>query len=132
MPLRNQNKSSNDPSLAAEKSRSSGKKKRVNGDSLRNELHGLIPDLSSSDGQKNGENGSLDSTSSSIPSSDDESGVFDTRFDLQGEKVRLGEFLFFCYRTFHPVEHSDDLVVFDHQDNNADVSVLYHFSIDSF
>ena len=81
MPLRNQNKSSSDPSTGADKSRSSGKKKSVNGDSLRKELHGLLPDLSSSDEQQNGENELLDSTSSSIPSSDDESGVFDTRFD---------------------------------------------------
>lgn len=80
MPLRNENKSSTDPS-STNKSRTSSKKKPSNGDSLRNELHGMIPDLSSSNGQKNVENHSLSSSSSSAPSSDDESGVFDTRFD---------------------------------------------------
>jgi len=29
---------------------------------------------------------------------------------------------FLSNRTFHPVERSDDVVVFDHDDNNADVS----------
>jgi len=81
MPLKNENKSSNEPSLT-NKSRVSSKKKPANGDSLRNELHGMIPDLSSSNERNNRENNSSSSTSSSIPSSDDESGVFDTRFDL--------------------------------------------------
>jgi hypothetical protein len=76
MSLKNENKSSNDPST----SNKSSKKKSVNGDSLRNELQGMIPDLSSSNEQQNGENNS--SSSSSTPSSDDESGVFDTRFDF--------------------------------------------------
>jgi hypothetical protein len=30
----------------------------------------------------------------------------------------------FVDRTFHPVERSDDLVVFDHEGNNGDVSVI--------
>ena len=82
MPLRNENKSLNDTSPST-KSRTSSKKKHNNGDSLRNEVHGMIPELSSpSNEQQNGENGSANSTSSSIPSSDDESGVFDTRFGL--------------------------------------------------
>ncbi|CAF0823490.1 unnamed protein product [Adineta steineri] len=104
MPLRNENKSSTDPSTT-NKSHASSKKKSANGDSLRNELRGTIPELSSSGEQQNGENNSFDSTSSSIPSSDDESGVFDTR-------------------TFHPVERSDDIVVFDHEDNDGDKSEL--------
>jgi hypothetical protein len=77
MPLKNENKSSNDPSTS-NKSHKSSKKKSVNGDSLRNELQGIIPDLSSSNEQQNAENNS----SSSTASSDDESGVFDTRFDF--------------------------------------------------
>jgi hypothetical protein len=35
----------------------------------------------------------------------------------------------FLNRTFHPVERSDDLVVFDHEDNNGDVSVLSIFRL---
>ena len=106
MPLKNENKSSTDPSLT-NKSRISSKKKRNNGDSLRNELHGMIPELSSSSNeQQNRDNQSSNSSSSSTPSSDDESGVFDTR-------------------TFHPVERSDDIIVFDHEDNNADVNILF-------
>jgi hypothetical protein len=77
MLLKNENKSSNEPSTT-NKSRTSSKKKRQNGDSLRHELHGMIPELSSSDGQNNVEG---NSSSSSTPSSDDESGVFDTRLD---------------------------------------------------
>jgi hypothetical protein len=84
MPLRNENKSSNETS-ATTKSPASSKKKPANGDSLRNELHGMIPDLSSSNDQKNRENNASSSTSSSTPSSDDESGVFDTRFDFSKE-----------------------------------------------
>ena len=98
MPLKNENRSSTEPSI--NKSRTSSKKKHQNGDSLRHELHGMIPELSSSN---DGNNVEEDSTSSSTPSSDDESGVFDTR-------------------SFHPVDRSDDLVVFDHDENNADVS----------
>ncbi len=76
MPLKNENKSSNEPSTT-NKSRTSSKKKHQNGDSLRNELHVMIPDLSSSNDQNN----AAENSSSSTPSSDDESGVFDTRFD---------------------------------------------------
>ncbi|UJR36098.1 hypothetical protein I4U23_028833 [Adineta vaga] len=110
MPLKSDNRSSNDVSTAAavtsnksHKSHMALKKKIANGDSLRNELQGTIPDLSSSNEQQNGEDSSSDTTSSSIPSSDDESGVFDTR-------------------TFHPVEQSDDIIVFDNEDNNGDKS----------
>ncbi len=121
MPLKNENKSSNESTT--NKSRTSSKKKLVNGDSLRNELHGMIPDLSSSNEHKKAENNSLSSTSSSLtPSSDDESGVFDTRFDLWKTKIFYKMSAFLLNRTFHPVERSDDLVVFDHDENNADVS----------
>jgi hypothetical protein len=75
MQLKNENKSSTEPST--NKSRTSSKKKHQNGDSLRHELHGMIPELSSSN---EGNNAEQNSTSSSTPSSDDESGVFDTRF----------------------------------------------------
>ncbi|CAF3396443.1 unnamed protein product [Rotaria sp. Silwood1] len=102
MPLKNENKSSNDPSTA-NKSSMSSKNKPVNGDSLRNPLHGMVPDFSVLKVQENQEDNSSSSTSSSIPSSDDESGVFDTR-------------------TFHPVERSDDLIVFDREENNVDKS----------
>ena len=30
----------------------------------------------------------------------------------------------FSTRTFHPVERSDDIVVFDHEDNNGNVSIM--------
>jgi hypothetical protein len=79
MPLNNETKSSTDPSSAS-KSRASHKKKPTNGDSLRNELQGMIPELSSPSSEQ--QNGGDISSSSSIPSSDDESGVFDTRFEL--------------------------------------------------
>ena len=80
MPLKNENKSSNDGSATGmRKLHLSSKKKTVNGDSLRNEIQGMIPELSSSNEQQNGDDSSSDTTSSSIPSSDDESGVFDTR-----------------------------------------------------
>ncbi|CAF0743751.1 unnamed protein product [Rotaria sordida] len=103
MSLKNQNKSSNDPSTT-NKSSISSKNKPINGDSLRYELHRMMPNVLMSKVQENQENNSLDSTSSSTPSSDDESGVFDTR-------------------TFHPVERSDDLIVFDREENNVDKSV---------
>ena len=83
MPLKNAQKSSNEHSTAT-KSPVTSKKKSQNGDSLRNELQGMIPELSSSNGQQNGNedpSSSSTSSSSSIVSSDDESGVFDTRFD---------------------------------------------------
>jgi hypothetical protein len=122
MALRDGNKSSSDPSMI-HKSRISSKKKFGNGDSLRNELHGMIPDLSSSNGPQNEENNnSSDSTSSSAPSSDDESGVFDTRFVRQKENI-FYSIIYFLNRTFHPVDRSDELVVFDHEGSNADVSV---------
>ncbi|CAF2775368.1 unnamed protein product [Rotaria sp. Silwood2] len=101
MSLKNENKSSND-SPAANKSSTPSKNKPINSDSLRNQLHVMIPDLSISKVQENQDDNSSSSTSSSTPSSDDESGVFDTR-------------------TFHPVERSDDLVVFDRDENNADM-----------
>jgi hypothetical protein len=87
MPLgKPDSKSSSDPSAAAEhKSHMSLKKKAVNGDSLRNELQGAIPELSSSNEHENGESSSSETTSSSTPSSDDESGVFDTRFAVLNE-----------------------------------------------
>lgn len=81
MPLKNAQKSSNEHSTAT-KSPATSKKKSHNGDSLRNELQGMIPELSSSNGKQNGnDDSSSSSSSSSIASSDDESGVFDTRFD---------------------------------------------------
>ena len=83
MPLQNEHKSSSEHSTT-NKSQATSKKKQPNGDSLRNELQGMIPELSSSNGQHNAHDpsssSSTSSSSSSIPSSDDESGVFDTRF----------------------------------------------------
>lgn len=95
MQLQDGNKSTSDST----KSRSSPKKKSTNGDSLRNQLHVNIPELSSSNEQDDDD----DSSSSSTPLSDDESGVFDTR-------------------SFHPVERSDDVIFFDHDEKDADKS----------
>jgi hypothetical protein len=46
-------------------------------------------------------------------------------FLIQGliyKKKIFSNISFLSNRTFHPVERSDDVVVFDHDDNNADVS----------
>lgn len=86
MPLKNESKSSSEPSKAT-KSSTPAKTKSANGDSLRNELHGMIPDIIFSNGPPNEDKNASSSSSSSSSSlsstpSDDESGVFDTRFDL--------------------------------------------------
>ena len=71
------------------------KKKPVNGDSLRHELHGMIPELSSSDEEDedddddDDENQCADSTSSSTHSSDEKDGVFDARSDMIRDIIGL-------------------------------------------
>ncbi|CAF4393029.1 unnamed protein product [Rotaria socialis] len=101
MSLPNQSKSSSG-SLPSTKSGRPRKSKSIKEDSLRNDLHGLIPDILIENGQENEDSSSSSATTSSTPS-DDESGVFDTR-------------------TFHRVERTDDMIVFEHGDNNADKS----------
>lgn len=53
------------------------RKKVNNGDSLRQQVHGMIPDLSSSNESPKDNDGDCDL--SSADSSDDEGGVFDAR-----------------------------------------------------
>lgn len=46
---------------------------------------------------------------------------------IQGLINKNKHILFNCflgYRTFHPVERSDDIVVFDHDENNVDVNII--------
>lgn len=37
--------------------------------------------------------------------------------------------MFLFYRTFHPVDRTDDIIVFDHDGNNGDVSILFLISL---
>ena len=121
MPLKNGTKLSN--STSTTKSMPSLKKKLVNGDSLREELHGMIPDLSSSNEEDLEENeSSEDSPSSSTPSSDDEGGVFDARFDDEQKHRHLRRSCALIDRTYRPIDPSDDMIEFDRGHNQIDVS----------
>jgi hypothetical protein len=126
MPLTNGTKIANSSSTT--KSSPLLKKKPANGDSLRQELHGMIPDLSSSDGEDLDleENGSsADSSSPSTPSSDDEGGVFDARFDREkkNKHPRILRSFVLIDRTYRPIDPSDDMIEFDHGHNQIDVSL---------
>ena len=75
MALRDESKSIS----GSTKSKSMSKRKSLtNGDSLRDQLHIVIPELSSSN-EHDHDDDDDDSSSSSTQLSDDESGVFDTR-----------------------------------------------------
>lgn len=99
------------------------KKKLTNGDSLRHQLPGTIPDLSSSNEFLGNPTDSSESSSSSTPSSDDEDGVFDTRWDWNtGAHLRSDQrFLFFLIRNYSHIDDSDDMIEFDRECNQGEV-----------
>ena len=76
MALRDESKSIS----GSTKSKSMSKRKSLkNGDSLRDQVNIVIPELSSSNEHDHDDDDDDDSSSSSTQLSDDESGVFDTR-----------------------------------------------------